>query len=216
MEVAAFVSGFLMFVAGAMIGIFGFLEHAHAMTSLGIDAQLHKVFTDPNAGYSQGMVQGFAGLSIFTFLLLTPKGWLSMYLTGTGAIRMGAAWFDDFVGDPILTGIDLLLQRARTIRRTTVDARTREALEGPEIPDRLVSSAAAGVPCDFAIVSSRRKPGWERGAAVFTPDACYRLGEPVERTIQGRLRTIYPLTAHTDHEVIRRSVNYTLPPDLGR
>jgi hypothetical protein len=124
---------------------------------------------------------------------------------------MGAAWFDDFVGDPILTGVDMLLRRVRVGRRAADEVRAREALEGPEIPDRITSGAAAGVPCDLAIVSSRRKPGWKRGVAVFTPDACYRLGEPVERTIHGRLRTIYPLTEHTDHEAIRQSVNYTLP-----
>jgi hypothetical protein len=59
-------------------------------------------------------------------------------------------------------------------------------------------------------VSSRRKPGWERGVAVFTGDGCYRLGDPVEQTIAGRLRTLYPLTAHTDLEVIRRRVDYDL------
>ena len=47
--------------------------------------------------------------------------------------------------------------------------------------------------------------------AVFTADGCYRLGEPVEQTIAGRLRTLYPLTAHDDLEVIRRSVRYDLP-----
>ena len=61
------------------VGIPGFLAHAHASTSLGLDAMLHKTFTDPNAGYSEGMVQGFAGLSIFTFMLLTPAGWLECF-----------------------------------------------------------------------------------------------------------------------------------------
>ena len=62
----------------------------------------------------------------------------------------------------------------------------------PDIADRVVSSTAAGIPgCDFVVVSSRRKPGWERGVAVFTEDGCYRLGDPVEQTIAGRLRTLY-------------------------
>jgi hypothetical protein len=88
----------------------------------------------------------------------------------------------------------------------------REAVEGPEVADRIVTASAAGIPdCDFVVVSSRRKPDWERGLAVFTDDGCYRLGEPVEQTIAGRLRTLYPLTAHDDLEVIRRSVRYDLP-----
>ena len=124
---------------------------------------------------------------------------------------MGAAWFDDPFGDPILTGIDAVAWRAAARRRSGIDRASREALEGPEIADRVVSSAAAGIPgCDLVVVSSRRKPGWERGVAVFTEDGCYRLGDPVERTIAGRLRTLYPLTAHNDLEVIRRRVDYDL------
>jgi hypothetical protein len=88
----------------------------------------------------------------------------------------------------------------------------REALEGPAAPDRVVTADAAGMPaCDLVIVASRRKPGWERGAAVITPDTCFRIGEPQEKTIAGRLRYLYPLTEHTDFEAIRRSVHYELP-----
>ena len=212
MTTAAFASGLATFFVGAAIGIPGFLAHAHAASSLAIDAQLHKVFTDPNAGYSQGLSQGFAGLSIFTFLLLTPPGWLTLYLMIGGGLRMGAAWFDDPFGDPILTGVDALAWRARARSTARSAAAAREALEGPEVADRIVSGSAAGIAgCDFVIVSSRRKPGWEPGAAVFTGEGCYRIGEPVEQTIAGRLRTLYPLTAHDDFEAIRRSVRYDLP-----
>ena len=208
----AFWSGLLTFFAGAAIGIPGFLEHAHATTSLGLDAELHKVFTDPTAGYRQGMVQGFAGLSIFTFLLLTPKGWATLYLMIGGGFRTAAAWFDDPFGDPILTGLDALIWKRRERRRVRQARDSREALEGPEVPDRVVSSSAAGIPgCDLVIVSARRKPGWDRGTAVFTRDKVYRLGEPVEQTVAGRLRTLYPLTEHADFEAIRRSVQYELP-----
>lgn len=209
---AAFASGLAFLLAGAAIGIPGFLSHAHATTALGLDAELHHVFTSPDAGYRQGLVQGFAGLSIFTFLLLTPKGWLTLYLMIGGAVRMAAAWFDDPVGDPILTGIDALVWRGRARRRERLARSRREALEGPEVADRIVSSSAAGIPgCDIVVVSSRRKPGWERGVAVLTQDACYRIGAPVEQTIAGRLRTLYPLTGHRDFEAIRKSVRYDLP-----
>jgi len=209
---AAFWSGLLTFFAGAAVGIPGFLEHAHATTSLGLDAELHQVFTDPKAGYSQGMVQGFAGLSIFTFLLLTPKGWATLYLMIAGGLRMGAAWFDDPFGDPVLTGLDAIAFTQRERRREQQARTSREALEGPEVPDRIVTSKAAGLPdCDLVVVSSRRKPGWERGTAVLTRKKIYRLGEPVDQTVAGRLRTLYPLTEHADFEAIRKSVQYDLP-----
>ncbi len=214
---AAFGSGLATLFLGAAIGIPGFLEHAHATTSLGIDAELHKTMTDPAAGYSQGMVQGFAGLSIFTFLLLTPAGWLTLYLMIGGGVRTMAAWFDDPIGDPILTGVDAILWRAGARRRVRDARAEREGLEGPEVPDRVVSSAAAGIPgCDLVIVASRRKPDWERGVVVFTADGCYRIGDPAERTIAGRLRTLYPLTAHNDLEVIRRAVQYDMPRVAAR
>ncbi len=46
---------------------------------------------------------------------------------------------------------------------------------------------------------------------VYTADTCYRIGDPVERVIAGNVRTLYPLTEHTDLEAVRRSVNYDLP-----
>jgi len=212
MTTAAFASGLATFFAGAAVGIPGFLAHAHATTSLAIDAQLQKAASDGNAGYSQGLSQGFAGLSIFTFLLLTPLGWLTLYLMVGGGLRMAAAWFDDPLGDPILTGIDAVVWRVRARASARSAAAGRQALEGPEVADRVVSALAAGIPdCNFVIVSSRRKAGWERGTAVVTDEGCYRIGEPVERTIAGRLRTLYPLTAHDDLEVIRRSVRYEMP-----
>jgi hypothetical protein len=206
MESAACVSGVATLFLGAAIGIPGFLEHAAATVSLANETMLEY------DTWSRGMAGGFSGLSIFTFLLLTPKGWATLYLGGSGAVRAAAAWFDDPIGDPIATIVDSQVF-ARRERRGAIDAKkAREALEGPEISDRLVSSTAAGIPgCDFVIVSSRRKPGWERGVVVFTPAACYRIGEPVERTITGRLRTLYPLSEHKDLEAVRKSVEYDLP-----
>jgi hypothetical protein len=216
-EPAAFVSGILTLLAGAAVGIPGFLAHAGATTSLANDSMITEAMRNPNYGYSQGLAQGFAGLSIFTFLLLTPTGWVTLYLIGSGGVRAGAGWFDDPVGDPILTGIDRLLGASRDRRQARSGQRTREALEGPEIRDRAVSSAKAEIPgCDLVIVSSRRKPGWERGVVVYTATACYRIGEPVERTVAGKLRTLYPLTEHTDLEAVRKSVQYDMPDARAR
>jgi hypothetical protein len=211
MESAACVSGVATLFLGAAIGIPGFLEHAGVTVSQANETMLKYDY------WHRGMAGGFSGLSIFTFLLLTPKGWATLYLIGTGTVRALAAWFDDPMGDPIATIVDSQVF-VRQERRGAIDARnTREALEGPEISDRVVSSTAAGIPeCDFVIVASRRKPGWERGVVVFTTSGCYRIGEPVERTITGRLRTLYPLSEHKDLEAVRKSVEYDLPTDRDK
>jgi hypothetical protein len=207
MKSSVVVSGALTLFAGAAVGIPGFLEHAAEMSSLGTSA----VIANAEHGREVALSPGFAGLSLFTFLLLTPTGWVTLYLLISGALRMGAGWFDDDIGDPILTALDRLAWRLRMRRRAERERRMRLKLEGPEIPDRVISSATAGIgECDLVIVTSRRKQAWERGVVVFTENACYRIGEPVERTIQGRLRTLYPLTEHRDLEVVRKSVRYDL------
>jgi hypothetical protein len=209
-EAGAVLSGIATMMAGAAIGIPGFLRHAAAGAALGTSAVVGNALDN----HSISLSPAFNGLSIFTFLLLTPQGWLTLYFVGTGTYRAIAAYFDDPFGEPTLTGIDYVISRCRTHRATRKAVQEREALEGP---DRVISASAAGIPdCDFAIVSSRRKPGWERGVAVFTQDACYRLGEPVERTVSGRLRTLYPLREHSDLEVVRKSVHYELPEQGSR
>ena len=209
---AAFASGLLTVLGGAAIGIPGFLEHAGANVSFLNQTIVSEAQRTAQVDYNRGMVMGFSGLSIFTFLFLTPTGLLTLYLLGSGSVRAAAAWFDDPVGDPILTGLDYVVSGGRERRREATAFREREALEGPEIPDRVVTASAAGLAgCDLVIVASRRKPGWEHGTTVFTADAAYRIGHPEERTIAGRLRTLYPLTEHKDFEAIRKSVHYDLP-----
>jgi hypothetical protein len=215
-ERAAFVSGLVTFFAGAAIGIPGFLEHASANVSFVNQAVVSEAMRNPDAGYSRGMVQGFAGLSIFTFLFLTPAGLLTLYLMGTGGMRAAAAWFDDPIGDPLLTGVDAMFASGRERGRQDSERRTRLALEGPEVADRAVTGAAAGLPgCDLVIVASRPKDGWASGVTVFTAAAAYRIGDPVDRTIAGRLRTLYPLTEHKDFEAVRKFVHYDLPIRAG-
>ena len=211
-ERAAFVSGVLTIFAAAAIGIPGFLDHAGANVSFLNETMVREAQRDAHVEYNRGLVSGFAGLSIFTFLLLTPSGVLTTYLLISGAVRAGGAWFDDPIGDPILTALDYAIGGGRQRRRQHQRQRERERLEGPDVPDRAVSAAAAGLPpCALVIVSARRKPGWDTGVTVFTADTAYRIGIPVERTIAGRLRTLYPLTEHTDFEAVRRSVHYDLP-----
>jgi hypothetical protein len=212
-ERAAFASGLLTILGGAAIGIPGFLEHAGANVSFANQTIVTEAQRNAQVEYNRGLVMGYSGLSIFTFLFLTPAGLLTLYLLGSGGVRAGGAWFDDPIGDPILTGVDRLITGGRDHSREVAARKDREALEGPEIPDRAVTPAAANLPgCDVVIVASRRKPGWDAGVTVFTAEAAYRIGSPVERTIAGRLRTLYPLTGHKDLEAIRKSVHYELPP----
>jgi len=215
---ASMASGLVTFFLAAAIGIPGFLEHAgflvsetNALTLKVAEQQIQSGMRDddPKAIRFAPAMNAFA---LFTFLLMTPKGWATLYLGGTGSIRLAAAWFDDPIGDPVLTGLDGILWRRRARRRAKEERRTREALEGPEIRDRVVSSEKAGIPgCDLVIVASRAKPGWSRGVVVYTADTCYRIGDPVERVVAGNVRTLYPLTEHIDLEVVRKSVKYDLP-----
>lgn len=218
MTKAAFASGLATFFLAAAIGLPGFHYHAKVRVSetnaMILKLAERQIASGMKAGDPREVKfeTGINMFAIFSFLLLTPTGWVTIYLGGTGAFRTIAAWFDDPVGDPVLTGIDEILWRQGDRMRMTTARLRRAALEGPETRDRIVSGAKAGIPgCDLVIVSARRKPGWERGVAVYTQNACYRIGEPVERLVAGKLRTLYPLTEHTDLEVVRKSVNYHMP-----
>jgi hypothetical protein len=151
-------------------------------------------------------------VAFFTFLFFTPWGWLTLYLTFSGVLRAAAAAFSESFGDPLLTGLDaLVLGTARRARASRVRAR-REALEGPEVPDRVLPGSKLGMPgVDVVIVASRVKPEWDKGTIVISATKTYRVGTIEERTIAGRLRTLYPLTEHKDFEVFRRTVHYELP-----
>ena len=50
---------------------------------------------------------------------------------------------------------------------------------------------------------------------MITSEKWFRLGIPHERQMRGGLRTLYPLTEITDHEVLRRGIPYELPPVSG-
>jgi hypothetical protein len=215
---ASFASAIVVFFLGAAIGLPGWYHHMKVHVSASNAALLKLAEQQIASGMREGdpkevrFETGLNALALFTFLLLTPKGWLTMYLGGTGGFRMICAWLEDPIGDPVLTGLDYILYRRRERRRARRDREARDALEGPETPDRIVSSARAEIPgCDLVIVSSRRKPGWARGVVVYTGTTCYRIGDPVERTIAGNVRTLYPLTEHKDLEAVRKSVHYDIP-----
>jgi hypothetical protein len=212
---SAFACSLLTVLAGAAIGIPGFFEHAQGQSGMYVDMLMNAA--DQGKAPTRAMAVGMNAFSLFTFLLLTPQGLVSLYLTSTGFVRTAGAWFDDPRGDPILSTIDW---SARTLVGKTRDKhtrRTRESLEGPEVRDIVVSGARAMIPeADLVIIASRRKPGWEKDTVVVTESATYRIGTIVERTIEGRLRTLYPLVEHRDLEVFRRTVHYDIGPRHDR
>jgi hypothetical protein len=210
---SAALSGILTFFAGAMLGISGFLDYGTRLAEQNVAVFL-KMAARPEAEgvLTSSALSGMNGLAFFTFLFFTPMGWATLYLGGTGALRALASAFSDGMGDPLLTAIDAVT--LDTVHRTKARARRsrREALEGPELPDRVVSGRSVGVPtAELVIISSRVKEGWDRGTVVISGEKCYRVGTIEERTIGGRLRTLYPLTEHRDLEAFRRSVYYEIP-----
>lgn len=206
---SAFVASLLTFLAGMAIGIPGFLDYAGFQAGMYIDLLMNAA--DRGQSPTRSMAVGMNAFAIFTFLLLTPAGLATLYLTVTGGVRTASAWFDDPRGDALLSLADWTVLRLIRGRRETRARRGRERLEGPEMRDIVVTGTRAEIPgADLVIIASRRKPGWEPGAVVVTTDSTYRIGSIVERTIDGRLRTLYPLTEHKDLETFRRIVHYDL------
>lgn len=131
-----------------------------------------------------------------------------------GLVRTVAAGLDDPHGDLLLTVVDGVLLRSVRRGQARWTRTSREGLEGPPVPDRVVPGAQVGLPAaQLVVVASRRKPDWDAGTVVITAGSVYRVGAIVERTIRGRLRTLYPLTEHKDFEAFRRTVHYELPPE---
>jgi hypothetical protein len=217
---AAFASALATFVLSVVISVPAFFAYAegHADTASEMMVQvlgIHRTAVAPSMPAAQ--VTWVSSLFVpFTFAFFTPVGLFSTYLTLTGVIRMISVFVDDARGDPILTIIDGVARRLWTRRRERDAQASREELEGPEVPDILVSGASAGCPdADLVVIASRRKPEWDAGAIVVTDEKWFKLGVPTERDMPGGLRTLYPLTELNHHEVLRRAVRYTLPALKG-
>jgi hypothetical protein len=145
--------------------------------------------------------------------LLTPIGLLAGYMVLSGLVRVVASFVDDATGDPVLSGVDILWRRIFTSRQERSVRVERARLERMDEPDRRYDGEWAGLTgVDFVVVAARRKPGWTTGTFVITSDGWFTLGEPFDRPMPNGLRTIYPLTLQTTPDVVRKSVNYELPP----
>jgi hypothetical protein len=154
-----------------------------------------------------------SAMAPFTFAFGTPVGLTAVYLSVTAIIRGAAAYVDDPIGDPTLTLVDGIIHRRRVAAATARVKAERDRIEGPDVPDRLVDAKAAGFSgADFIVIASRRKADWSKGTFVVTGDKWYRVLDPVEQQTPAGLRTLYPLAEINDLEVMRKWVEYELPP----
>lgn len=198
-------------VAGFAVGIPGFLnylaEAAGGMNQAVIDAQSDLV-----------QMQGPLLLALPVFLFTSPAGLLSLYLAISGLGRFAAAYItDEPQGDWLLTTADGLVRTIGVGADRWNRRKTREKLEGPAGPDRLVTGDWLQRPdIDLAILATRRKD-WPRGAYLVTNDgAAYRVGDTFDLQTKGGLRAVYPLTELRTGEAIRHAIPYQLPPLWGQ
>jgi len=200
---------------GFAIGVPGFLRYAMRTGSAVTDTMLETA-DKVNQGQAseQKMAEAYAlsMLALPAFLFFTPRGLVTLYVVGTGLLRCLAFASGEPRGDPLVAGLDAAVRRMRAHRSARSEAATREAQEGPEVPDVLLSGRDGGAPeAVYAVVASRRKPGWSEGTFVLDGETRYRIGRPFDRRYAGGLRTVYPLVEAAQAEVMRRMVRYTLP-----
>jgi hypothetical protein len=219
MRRGALVSVLVTLTFGTIIGLKGLLAYMAQPA-----AQAAKVALEVGAsggvkglGQEQQMVAALTGsplIAALAFFLFTPTGWLADYLFLSAIFRGVTLAVDNPWGDPILTGLDYAVRGQRTEYRARKDAEARELAEGPRVPDQILECRKfAGKEADFVVVSSRRKEGWTLATTVVADGVRLRLGDPLEKTLDGKLRTCYPLKVIRDIQVDRRVVSYKWPRD---
>lgn len=217
----AYASILLTAALGIRVGYAGFFERAAQAGEEGARLAL-KLGAPSGAGGVGGMDQTAAvaaalqgsALVPFAFFLFTPMGWLADYLVLSAVFRGFTLAVDNPWGDPVLTVLDHLIRgrRAESLARRAEEERAEA--EGPVAPDQVLECRKFdGKEADFVVVSSRRKEGWTLSTTVIANSIRLRLGEPKETTIEGRLRTCYPLKVIRDIQVDRRIVHYEWPEE---
>lgn len=204
-------------LAGLFTGGLGFIRFARQAASdnnlLMLEvARRQADGTMGGAEISTAAPVAMTALAPLAFVVGTPLGWLAAYLVITGFVRSISAVVREPLGDPLSAGIALSWRRLLTRRAETRAAAAREALEGPEVADRLASAGRMGIgDAELVVVASRPKHDWTPGTILDCGHRFFRVGEPVERTLPGGLRTLYPLSGQPDAGVFRRLVRYDLP-----
>ena len=204
----------LMFFLGFAIGVPAFFAYAGHAADVNNAWMLRNFAVVPSKD-ATALTTGTFALSIFTlfeFLFLTPLGLLTIYLITTGGVRaVSAGIADDPRGDPFLSALHWSATTLAANLRRDRRRRARERLEGPEVPDRMVTGETAGLTADYVVIASRRKHEWDAGAIILTSSDWYRLGSPLETETEDGLRMLYPLTKMDAVEVVRRGIEYELP-----
>ena len=212
---AALAASLLTLLAGAALGITGFMAHLAEVTSA--NNELYMEAAKHAKGEEMPLPSGLSGLSLFTFIFLTPQGWISTYLTLSGALRAAGSQFDDPHGDLLLTVVDAGARRAAGATSAKAKEEHRHRLEGPRVRDRIVKGDEVGLPhADAVVVTSRIKEDWDEGTVVLSDDGEFRVVGVEDRTIDGRLRRLYALQRHNDLEAFRRIVRYEFPKSERR
>ena len=207
---AALAASLLTLLTGAALGITGFISHLAEVTSA--NNELYLEAAKHAKGDEMPLPSALSGLSLFTFIFLTPQGWISTYLTLSGLVRAAGSQFDDPHGDLLLTALDAGVRKATRATSATVKEEQRHRLEGPRVRDRVLTGDDLGLPhADLVVVSSRVKEDWDHGTVVLSDDGEFRIVGIEDRTIDGRLRRLYVLARHSDLEVFRRMVRYEFP-----
>ncbi len=207
---AAFAASLATLLAGAALGITGFLEHLQA--SVSATNEVYLATAARAAGDDLSLPSGLSVLSLFTFLFFTPQGLIATYLTGSGFVRTLGTWFDDAHGDFALTALDATTRRLAGSGGAAYRAQHQQRREGPAVEDRVLRGADLGLPAaELVIVSARVKDGWAPGTVVLSDRGEYRILSIEDRVIDGRLRHLYAINRHSDLEVFRRSVGYHFP-----
>lgn len=214
----ALPAGIATILAGVALGATGFFEYAERVQRstagmiVAVAEEQLKGQLPADPAYNFAPI-GINALSFFAFLFFTPKGLLANYLVLSGFARAVSVSIAEPFGDPILTGIDSVGRRFAGGAAATRRRYQRERLEGADVPDRLYTGEWAGLEgVDLVVVAARRKPEWARGATIITEDTWYTLGEPYDMQHPDGLRTVYPLTEQKVTDVLRRGVEYRLPP----
>jgi hypothetical protein len=155
---------------------------------------------------------GVSAVTLFAFMFFTPLGLFSTYLMLSGLLRATSAYVGDPRSDFLLSGLHWAAATSVASFRARRSRVAREEREGAELPDVLGTGEWAGLPVDYVVISSRRKSAeWSAGAIILSSTDWYRLGTPIDREIDGHLRTLYPLTRLEVPEVVRRGIEYELP-----
>ena len=204
------VAAIATLLVGVGIGGLGFIRYLREAASANNDLILEAAGRGADVSTTSSM--GLTAIAPVAFLIATPLGWLTSYLVVTGLVRSVANAVREPLGDPIVALIAHAREHAvrRSARARTAAA--REALEGPEVADRVTGAARFELQgADLVVVASRAKADWTPGTVLDCGDRFYTVGEAVSRTLPVGLRTLYPLTETPPAGVFRRIVRYDLP-----